>query len=125
MRDGLALRIAVFYDSSYRLRPIQEAEILAVIDEEQKVVEQYENPALEMGLEAAIDGIFVLGAQALIVGEGTLPKEAYEALKGRVLFMPTSYKDLYQILDNLDEVKRAATETVSSMEESGQRGGQE
>mgnify|MGYP001770718793 FL=1 len=118
------MRIAVFYDSSYHLRPIPEAEILAVIDEEQKVVEQYENPAPEMGLEAAIDGILVLGAQALIVGEGTLPKEAYEALKGKVLFMPTKYKDLYQILDNLDEVKGAATETVSSIEDTGQRGGQ-
>ena len=110
------MRIAVFYDSSYNLKPMPEAEILAVIDEEQKVVEQYENPAPEMGLDAAVDGVLVLGAQALIVGEGTLPKEAYDALKGRVVFMPTKYKDLYQILDNLDEVKGAATETISSME---------
>ena len=44
------MRIAVFYGSQdFVLMPLKSADILAIIDEEQKVVEQYENPAPEFG----------------------------------------------------------------------------
>ncbi len=110
------MRIAVFYDQDYKLRPLMEASILGVIDEEQKVIEQYENPALEMGEEAAIEGLRLLGVKAIVVNRDTLSSSAYRALKGSLLFMLTSYTDLYQLIDKLEEVKGSAKSSIEFME---------
>jgi predicted Fe-Mo cluster-binding NifX family protein len=111
------LRIALFYGAEdFVLRPLKDADVLAIIDEEQKVVEQYENPAPKFGEEAAIQGILELGASAVIVRDDTLSENAYKALKGHVKFMVTELKDLYQILDILDELKSNATDEIKEME---------
>ena len=111
------MRIAVFYGSQdFVLMPLRSADILAIIDEEQKVVEQYENPAPEFGEEAAVEGILELGASAVIVRDDTLTQSAYKALKGHVKFMPTNMNNLYEILDKLEEVKSGATDVIEKLE---------
>ncbi|MGC9072354.1 MAG: hypothetical protein ACP5HK_06675 [Acidilobus sp.] len=111
------MRIALFYGSEdFVLKPLKDAEILAIIDEEQRIVEQYENPAPELGEEVAVQGVIELGASAIIVKDDTLSDSAYKSLKGHVKFMMTDLKDLYQVLDNLDEVKSTAADKLEKME---------
>ncbi len=112
------MRIALFYGGEdFVLKPLKDAEILAVIDEEQRVVEQYENPAPELGEEAAIQGILELGVGAVIVKENTLSERAYGELRGHVKFMRTDLNDLYQVLDHLEEIKGTASDRVEGMEQ--------
>ncbi len=111
------MRIALFYGAEdFVLKPLKDADILAIIDEEQRVVEQYENPAPELGEEAAIQGILELGVAAMIVKDDTLSQKAYGELKGHVKFMTTDLNDLYQVLDHLDEIKGTAKDSIEKME---------
>ena len=113
------MRIALFYGGEdLSLKPLKDAEILGVIDEEQRVVEQYENPAPELGEEAAIQGLLELGVSAVIVKDDTLSESAYRELKGHVKFMRTELNDLYQVLDHLEEIKGTATDRLEGLEQS-------
>lgn len=112
------LRIAIFYGGQdFALQPLSRAEVLGIIDEEQKVVEQYENPAPEMGSQAAIEGLIELGAKAVIVRDDTLSQSEYKALKGQVKFMPTQLGNLYDVLEHLEEVKLGAKDQLESLEQ--------
>jgi predicted Fe-Mo cluster-binding NifX family protein len=117
------LRIAIFYGGQdFVLQPLAKAEVLGIIDEEQKVVEQYENPAPETGSEAAIEGLVELGAKAIIVKGDTLTAEEYAALKGRVSFMPTQLNGLYDVLEHLEEIKSGARDRLEELEGSQPQG---
>ncbi len=125
-----SLRIAIFYGGQdFVLQPLDRAEVLGIIDEEQKVVEQYENPALEMGSEAALEGILELGAEAIIVKDDTLTADEYKELKehakseGKSLsFMSTSFSNLYDVLEHLEEVKRGAKDSIDKLESASESG---
>jgi predicted Fe-Mo cluster-binding NifX family protein len=112
------LRIAIFYGGQdFALQPLSRAEVLGIIDEEQKVVEQYENPAPEMGSQAVIEGLIELGAKAVIVRDDTLSQSEYKALKGQVKFMPTQLGNLYDVLEHLEEVKQGAKDQLEGLEQ--------
>ncbi|PMP91763.1 MAG: hypothetical protein C0171_02100 [Caldisphaera sp.] len=111
------MRIALVYDENQNLKPLDEGEILAVIDEEQEVVEQYENPGFKVGKEVTMDAVLQLNAQAIIVKNGDLDQKSYDLSKGHLSYMLISkYQTLQDIIENLDDVKNSTQEKINELE---------
>ncbi|AFZ70448.1 hypothetical protein Calag_0703 [Caldisphaera lagunensis DSM 15908] len=108
------MRIALVYDEEQNLKPLDEGEILAIIDEEQEVVEQYENPGFKIGKDVTMDAILQLGAQAVIVKQGYLDQKSYDLSKGHLSYMLINkYDTLTDIIENLDDVKSKAIDELT------------
>lgn len=103
------MKIVVTYDSSQTLKPLDEAEIIGVIDDERKVVEQYENPANGVSKEATMGIILDLGADAIIVKKQFLCPGSYMMSYGRIKYIPTEYNTLSEVLEHLEELKKKIT----------------
>jgi predicted Fe-Mo cluster-binding NifX family protein len=106
------MRIAVTYDQSQNLKPLDEADIIAVIDEEKKEVEQYENPAHNVSKEAAMGIILDLGVDAIVVKKQFLCPGSYMMSQGRIKYIPTEYKTLKEVLDNLETLEKGIKEDL-------------
>ncbi|EHP70848.1 MAG: hypothetical protein RXS23_02095 [Metallosphaera yellowstonensis] len=100
------MRIALTYDKNQNLKPLEESEIIAIIDEEKREVEQYENPAYGMSKEATMAAILELGPEAIVVKPQFLCPGSYMMSYGQVKYIPTNYSTLKEILDHLEEVKK-------------------
>ncbi len=115
---GKSMRIALVYDEKQVLKPLDEGEILGIIDEERKVVEQYENPGFNKDKESTMNAIIQLGAQAIIVKDDSLDKASYEISRGHILYYSISkYNNLYDVIENLNDVKSNPQEKLSYMED--------
>ncbi|MFP3144764.1 MAG: hypothetical protein RXQ93_07110 [Caldisphaera sp.] len=113
---ALDMRIALVYDETQNLKPLDEGEILAIIDEEQEVVEQYENPGFKVGKDVTMDAIMQLGAQAVIVKHGYLDQKSYGLSKGHLSYMLINqYNTLTEIIENLDDVKAKAIDELNEL----------
>lgn len=106
------MKIVATYDSSQNLKPLDEAEIIGVIDDEKKVVEQYENPANGVSKEATMSVILDLGADAIIVKKQFLCPGSYMMSYGRLKYIPTEYNTLSEVLEHLEELKKRITEEL-------------
>ncbi|MEB3692540.1 MAG: hypothetical protein G5Z43_000478 [Caldisphaeraceae archaeon] len=114
---GKNMRIALVYDEKQVLKPLDEGEILGIIDEERKVVEQYENPGFNKDKESTMNAIIQLGAQAIIVKDDSLDKASYEMSRGHIVYYPISkYNNLYDVIENLNDVKSNPQEKLPYME---------
>ena len=98
------MRIAVTYDKEFNLKPLDEAEIIGIIDEEKREVEQYVNPGVG-SKEMTMDAILSLQPDAIIVGKGFLCPGSYMMSIGRIKYIPTDLKTLNEVLDNLESLK--------------------
>ncbi|EZQ06578.1 MULTISPECIES: hypothetical protein [Acidianus] len=107
------MKIAVTYNKEQQLRPLEEAEIIGIIDDEKKVVEQYENPAYNMSKEATMSVILDIGADAIVVKNQFLCPGSYMMSYGRLKYIQTQYNSLQEVLEHLNELKSAATEELN------------
>jgi predicted RNase H-like HicB family nuclease len=105
------MRIAVTYDKNYNLKPLDEAEIIGIIDEEKKEVEQYENPGIG-SKEATMDVILQLNAEAIIVKPQFLCPGSYYMSYGKLKYIPTTVNTLEEVLNNLEEIKKNLKEEL-------------
>lgn len=99
------MKIAVTYDKDYNLKPLDEAEIIGIINEEKKEVEQYENPGVG-SKEMTMDAILSLEPDAIVVGKQFLCPGSYMMSYGRIKYIPTEYKTLNDVLDHIEELKK-------------------
>ncbi|AWR98941.1 hypothetical protein [Metallosphaera hakonensis] len=106
------MRIALTYDKDQNLKPLEESEIIAIIDEEKKEVEQYENPAYAMSKEATMAAILELEPEAIVVKNQFLCPGSYMMSYGRLKYIPTTFNTLKEILDHLEEVKKNIREEL-------------
>ncbi|ARM74949.1 hypothetical protein [Acidianus manzaensis] len=106
------MKIVVTYDKSQNLKPLDEAEIIGVIDEEKKVVEQYENPASGVSKEATMGVILDLGADAIVVKKQFLCPGSYMMSYGRIKYIPTEYNTLSEVLEHLEDLKTKIAEDL-------------
>ncbi len=106
------MKIAVVYDKEQNLKPLDDGEVLAIIDDEKKVVEQYENPGFQMSKEASMDAILSLGAEAVVVREKFLCPGSYAMSVGRLKYIPSKFTRLKEVLDNLEELKKSSSEEL-------------
>ncbi|BBD72954.1 hypothetical protein HS1genome_1343 [Sulfodiicoccus acidiphilus] len=106
------MKIAVVYDKEKTLKPLDGGEVLAIIDDEKKVVEQYENPGYQMSKEASMEAILDLGAEAIVVKERFLCPGSYAMSVGRLKYIPSKFDRLNEILDHLEELKKSAAEEL-------------
>ena len=100
------MRIAVTYDKEFNLKPLDEAEIIGIIDEEKKEVEQYENPGVG-SKEMTMDAILSPSPDAIVVGKQFLCPGSYMMSYGRIKYIPTNYKTLQEVLNNLETLKKS------------------
>ncbi len=105
------MRIAVTYDKEYDLRPLDEAEIIGIIDDEKMEVEQYENPGVG-SKEMTMDTILSLEPDAIIVSKGFLCPGSYMMSLGRIKYIPTDLKTLKDVLNRLEELKSNVKEEL-------------
>ncbi|MEJ2775630.1 hypothetical protein DDW09_03065 [Sulfolobus sp. SCGC AB-777_L09] len=105
------MRIAVTYDKEFNLKPLDEAEIIGIIDEEKKEVEQYENPGVG-SKEMTMDAILSLSPDAIVVGKQFLCPGSYMMSYGKIKYIPTNYKTLQDVLNNLETLKKSMSDEL-------------
>ncbi|AOL16846.1 hypothetical protein BFU36_09175 [Sulfolobus sp. A20] len=105
------MRIALTYDRNQELKPLDQAEIIGIIDEEKKEVEQYENPGIG-SKEATMAVILDLNADAIVVRQKFLCPGSYMMSYGRLKYMPTGYNNLKEVLEHLEEIKKNVKEEL-------------
>ncbi|AAK42754.1 hypothetical protein SULI_02230 [Saccharolobus solfataricus] len=105
------MRIALTYDKSQELKPLDQAEIIGIIDEEKREVEQYENPGIG-SKEATMSVILDLNADAIVVGPKFLCPGSYMMSYGRLRYIPTKYGNLKDVLEHLEEIKKNMKEEL-------------
>ncbi|MEM3323936.1 MAG: hypothetical protein QW494_05865 [Metallosphaera sp.] len=106
------MRIAVTYDKEQTLKPLEEAEIIAIIDEEKKEVKQYENPGYGMSKEMTMHAILELEPEAIVVKNQFLCPGSYMMSYGRLKYIPTQYNSLNDVLQHLEEIKKNIREDL-------------
>ena len=105
------MRIAVTYDKSQELKPLDEAEVIGIIDEEKREVEQYENPGIG-SKEATMSVILDLNTDAIIIRPKFLCPGSYMMSYGRLKYIPTKYTKLTEVLEHLEEIKKNIKEEL-------------
>ncbi|MCY0859706.1 MAG: hypothetical protein OWQ54_04685 [Sulfolobaceae archaeon] len=105
------MRIAVTYDNEHNLKPLDEADIVGIIDEENKVVEQYENEG-KGSKEMTMGLILNLNADAIIVKERFLCPGSYGMSLGRIRYIPVNAQKLEEVLSKLEEIKKGITDEL-------------
>lgn len=105
------MRIAVTYDKEFNLKPLDEAEIIGLIDEEKKEVGQYENPGIG-SKEMTMDAILSLEPDAIIIKKGFLCPGSYMMSYGRIKYIPTNFSTLKEVLENLEDLKKNIKEDL-------------
>ncbi|BBG24659.1 hypothetical protein [Sulfuracidifex tepidarius] len=105
------MRIAVTYDKEQNLKPLDQADLIGVIDEEKKEIEQYENEGLG-SKEATMDLILGLDADAIIVKEGFLCPGSYYMSYGRIKYIPSKYSNLKEIQEHFEEIKKSTRDDL-------------
>lgn len=99
------MKIAVTYDKEHNLKPLDQAEIVGIIDEEKKVVEQYVNEG--MGSKEMTMGLILsLEPDAIIIREKFLCPGSYGMSLGRIRYIPVKAQKLEEVLSNLEEIKK-------------------
>ncbi|MGC9152504.1 MAG: hypothetical protein ACP5GY_02075 [Vulcanisaeta sp.] len=99
------MRIAVTYDEDFNLRPLDEAEIISIINEETGELEQYENPGIG-GKEVTMSAILSLSPDAIVVGRRFLCPSSYMVPHGKIKYIVTNNKTLQEVLKNLESLKK-------------------
>ncbi|MGC9105122.1 MAG: hypothetical protein ACP5HQ_01675 [Thermoprotei archaeon] len=100
------MNIVATCDTELNIKPLDEAEIIALIKEYERVVEQYENSAYGISKEATMHVILQLQPDAIIVGPQFLCPGSYMMSVGQVKYIVTEYDNLVDVLNNLEEVKK-------------------
>ncbi|BCU68398.1 hypothetical protein HS7_18350 [Sulfolobales archaeon HS-7] len=109
------MKIGLVMDKEKTITPLDMGENLAVIDEEKKVVEVYENPGFGIphgGKEMTMDAMLSLGVEAVVVKKGFLCPGSYSMSLGNVKYLPVNFNKLDDVLQNLEEVKKNAIEEL-------------
>ncbi|MCY0850836.1 hypothetical protein [Sulfuracidifex metallicus] len=105
------MRVAVTYDKDQNLKPLDEAELIGIIDDEKKEIEQYENEGIG-SKEATMDLILGLDADAIIVKQGFLCPGSYYMSYGRIKYIPAKYSNLKEIQEHYEEIKKLTKEEL-------------
>ena len=99
------MRIAVTYDRDFNLRPLDEAEIIGIINEEIGGLEQYENPGIG-SKEVTMSAILSLSPDAIVVSRRFLCPGSYMMSYGKIKYIVTNNKTLQEVLKNLESLKK-------------------
>jgi len=109
------MKIGLVMDEDHNLTPLDQGPILAIIDEEKKLVETYENPGYGVphgGKEMAMEAMLTLDAEAVVVKKGFLCPGSYSMSYGRLKYLPTDHQKLEELLNDLEKVKKEALEEL-------------
>ena len=109
------MKIAVAHSKENNIVPLDLAEIISIVDTEEKKISQYENPGFERvpaGKEITMAAILKLQPDAVVVKEGMMCPGSYRMSVGRVKYAHFEEDNLDDILPKLDKVDDALSDDI-------------
>ncbi len=81
------MKIIATYGRDHRLKPLDEAEVIGIIDREKGSITEKVNPGYMMSKEMAMSYILRLGADAIVVKKGFLCPGSYAMSRGKIKYL--------------------------------------
>ena len=109
------MKIAVAHSKENNIVPLDLAEIISIVDTEEKKISQYDNPGFERvpgGKEITMAAILKLQPDAVVVKEGMMCPGSYRMSVGRVKYAHFEEDNLDDILPKLDKVDDALSDDI-------------
>ncbi|MCL6003530.1 MAG: hypothetical protein M1556_07835 [Candidatus Thermoplasmatota archaeon] len=95
--------------------PLDLAELISIVDTDEKKISQYENPGFERvpgGKEITMAAILKLQPDAVVVKEGMMCPGSYRMSVGRIKYAHFEEDNLDDILPKLDKVDEILTDDI-------------
>ncbi|MCL4333626.1 MAG: hypothetical protein M1290_02120 [Candidatus Thermoplasmatota archaeon] len=109
------MKIAVAHSKDNSLVPLDLAELISIVDTEEKKISQYDNPGYEKvpgGKEITMAAILRLQPDAVVVKEGMMCPGSYRMSVGRVKYAHFEEENLDEILPKLDKVDEFLSDDI-------------
>ncbi|MCL4446911.1 MAG: hypothetical protein M0Z77_00520 [Thermoplasmatales archaeon] len=109
------MKIAVAHSKENGLVPLDLAELISIVDTDEKKISQYENPGFERvpgGKEITMAAILKLQPDAVVVKEGMMCPGSYRMSVGRIKYAHFEEDNLDDILPKLDKVDEILTDDI-------------
>ncbi len=109
------MKIAVVHSKENSLVPLDLAELISIVDTDEKKISQYENPGFERvpgGKEITMAAILKLQPDALVVKEGMMCPGSYRMSVGRIKYAHFEEDNLDEILPKLDKADEFVTDDI-------------
>lgn len=95
------MKVAVTYGKDRTMKPLDEAEIIGVIDEEKGTISEKENPGFMMSKEMTMHYILGMGVDAIVVRNGFLCPGSYAMSAGRLKYIVADDEKVDSLLNTL------------------------
>ncbi|MGC8661887.1 MAG: hypothetical protein ACP5TZ_05240 [Nitrososphaeria archaeon] len=96
------MKIAVTYGKDHSLKPLDEAEIIGIIDKEHGIISEKVNPGYMMSKEMAMHYILGLGVDAIAVRDGFLCPGSYSMSLGKLKYIITDEEKVDSLANSLN-----------------------
>lgn len=109
------MKIAVAHSKENDLVPLDLAQLISIVDTEEKKISQYENPGFERvpgGKEITMAAILKLQPDAVVVREGMMCPGSYRMSVGRIKYAHFEEGSLDDILPKLDRVDEVLSDDI-------------
>ncbi|MEM0133752.1 MAG: hypothetical protein QXU18_00780 [Thermoplasmatales archaeon] len=109
------MKIAVAHSKENNLVPLDLAEVISIVDTNEKKISQYENPGFERvpgGKEITMAAILKLQPDAVVVKEGMMCPGSYRMSVGRIKYAHFEEENLDDILPKLDKVDEVLSDDI-------------
>jgi predicted Fe-Mo cluster-binding NifX family protein len=109
------MKIAVAHSKENDLVPLDLAEVISIVDTEEKKISQYQNPGFERmpgGKEITMAAILKLQPDAVVVKEGMMCPGSYRMSVGRIKYAHFEEGNLDDILPKLDKVNEVLSDDI-------------
>ncbi len=109
------MKIAVAHSKDNGIVPLDMAELISIVDTEEKKISQYQNPGFERvpgGKEITMAAILKLAPDAVVVKEGMMCPGSYRMSVGRIKYAHFEEESLDDILPKLDKVEEFLSDDI-------------
>lgn len=109
------MKIAVVHSKENELVPLDLAELISIVDTDEKKISQYQNPGYEKvpgGKEITMAAVLKLQPDAVAVKEGMMCPGSYRMSVGRIKYAQFDEGNLDGILSKVDKVDEFITDDI-------------
>ncbi|MCL4344239.1 MAG: hypothetical protein JRN26_01080 [Nitrososphaerota archaeon] len=100
------MKIAVTYGKDHTLKPLDEAEIIGIIDKEHGTISEKVNPGYMMSKEMSMHYILGLNVDAIAIRNGFLCPGSYAMSVGKLKYIVTDKENVDSLADALNDSKQ-------------------
>jgi len=99
------MKVIATYGKDRTLKPLDEAEVIGIIDKERGSITERVNPGYMMSKEMAMGYILKLGADAIVVKNGFLCPGSYAMSQGRIKYIVVDDDKTDSLVNSLKDAK--------------------